>query len=257
MSKPKIAVFDIETFPNLVYTWGLFKQNIGVPQIVRDWSLASLTWKWLGEEEIVYVDCSENVDDDEPVLSEAWRMMNEADIIVGQNSVHFDTRKLMARFIEKGYEPPSPFKQIDTKVEASKVAMFTSNRLEWLSAHLSDVPKDKHKDFPGFELWSECLKGNPKAWAAMREYNPRDVIATEQVYLKLRPYIKGHPNLAVYRKDEKMRCGHCGSTHVQKRGKEYTNVGEYHRYKCTSCGAWSRSGYTINSLSKRKSLLRT
>jgi hypothetical protein len=182
-------------------------------------------------------------------------MMDEADILVGQNSKHFDTRKLNARFIELGLPPPSPFKQIDTKVEAAKLAMFTSNRLEWLAAHLSDTPKDKHKEFPGFELWTECLNGNPRAWAAMRKYNPIDVKGTEDVYLRLRPWIEGHPNLAVYNDDEAPQCPKCGSTHLEKRGLARTQVGEYPRFHCVDCGGWSRGRYTQNTLAKRHSLL--
>lgn len=255
MTGPKIVTLDIETFPNLVYTWGLWKQNIGVNQIVRDWSLASMCWKWYGEKTTHYIDCEKDPADDTEVVMAAWKVLDEADIVIGQNSKHFDIRKLMARFIELGLKPPSPFKQIDTKVEAAKVAMFTSNRLEWLAAHLTDVPKDKHKDFPGFELWSECLKGNPKAWAAMRKYNPRDVIATERVYERLRPYIEGHPNIAVHDDDETTRCPRCNSTRLQQRGYATTQVGRYPRFQCMNCGGWSRGRYTTNTKGKRQSLL--
>jgi hypothetical protein len=253
---PKIVTLDIETFPNLVFTWGLFKQMIGVNQIVRDWSVASVCWKWLGEKQTFYVDAEANPTDDTGVIKSIWSVLDDADIVVGQNSKHFDIRKLNARFIELGLPPPSPYKQIDTKVEAAKVAMFTSNRLEWLSAHLTDAPKDKHKDFPGFDLWAECLKGNPKAWAAMRKYNPRDVVATEKLYLRLRPYIVGHPNVAAYGEDDGViRCPKCGSTHVQARGYAYTQVGRYPRYQCQSCHGWSRGRYDTFDKEQRAALL--
>jgi hypothetical protein len=58
MTGPNIVTLDIETFPNLVYTWGLWKQTVGVNQIVRDWSLASICWKWLGDRATHYVDAS-------------------------------------------------------------------------------------------------------------------------------------------------------------------------------------------------------
>lgn len=255
MTSPRIVTLDIETFPNLVFTWGLFKQMVGVNQIVRDWSVASICWKWLGEKQTHYVDCEANPTDDSALLHHAWQVLDEADIVVGQNSKHFDIRKLNARFIEEGMKPPSPYKQIDTKVEAAKVAMFTSNRLEWLAAHLTDVPKDKHKDFPGFDLWAECLKGNPKAWAAMRKYNPRDVVATEKVYLKLRPWIVGHPSVSVYADDEKVRCPKCGSHRIQRRGAITTQVGVYARFHCQACGGWSRARFDQNSKEQRASLL--
>jgi predicted RNA-binding Zn-ribbon protein involved in translation (DUF1610 family) len=253
----RIATYDIETSPNLVYTWGLFKQMVGINQIVRDWSVLSIAYKWLGEEKVHYFDCEDDPLDDSGVVAKAYELFDEADILVGQNSVHFDTRKMTARFIEMGMLPHSPVKQIDTKVEAAKLAMFTSNKLEWLAPHLTDVVKDKHNEFPGFELWSEALNGNPRAWAAMRKYNPQDVIATEKLYLKLRPWIKGHPNVNVEDDDETMRCGHCGSAHILRRGFATTQVGKYQRYQCGNCGAWARGGYTENSLAKRRSLLRT
>jgi hypothetical protein len=253
--KPNIVTLDIETFPNMVYTWGLFKQMVGVNQIVRDWSIASVCWKWLGQKRTEYVDCGADPHNDRDLLAEIWFVLDRADIVIGQNSKHFDIRKLNARFIEAGFGPPSPYKQIDTKVEAAKVAMFTSNRLEWLSAHLTDAPKDKHKAFPGFDLWSECLKGNPKAWAAMRKYNPRDVVATEKLYLKLRPWIVGHPNVAIYSADGKITCPKCGSHEVEHRGVYHTQVTTRQRYHCNSCRGWSWGRLDINPKEKRACLL--
>jgi hypothetical protein len=139
---------------------------------------------------------------------------------------------------------------------ARQVAAFTSNKLEWLSTYLSDVQKSKHKEFPGFELWSECLKGNPRAWKAMKKYNIPDVLSMEQVYLRLRPWVKGHSNVAVYVDDETMACPVCASQELTLDERSaYTNVGEYAQYNCVSCGAWSRGRYTLNSKQKRKSLL--
>ena len=253
---PRILVLDIETFPNLVYTWGLWKQTVAPNQIVRDWSIASACWKWLGETKTHYIDCEASPLDDSHVLHAVWTALDQADIVVGQNSKHFDIRKLNARFIEKGLPPPSPYKQVDTKVEAAKVAMFTSNRLEWLSAHLTDEPKDKHKEFPGFLLWSECLNRNPKAWAAMRKYNPTDVRATEKLYLRLRPWIEGHPNVANYALDQSApACPRCGSVDMLQHGTARTQTGTYRRMRCAGCGGWSRSRYTTNTIAERRNLL--
>jgi RNase H-like protein len=255
MTGPRIAVYDIETAPNLVYTWGLFKQMVSPKQIVRDWSLLSICWKWLGEKQVHYIDCEADPLDDSTLLAKAWELFDEADILVGQNSKHFDTRKMNARFIEMGFPPYSPIREIDTKVEASNLAMFTSNKLEWLAPHLTDVEKDQHNEFPGFELWTECLNGNPRAWAAMRKYNPQDVIATEKLYLKLRPWIKGHPNVGNYDDGPEPRCNACGSTNLQHRGHRYTQVGKYPRLQCNDCGKWNHGRFSEHTKEKRASLL--
>jgi hypothetical protein len=254
---PKIGTLDIETAPIIAYVWALWKQNIGLPQIIRDWSILSYTYKWLHKKKCVYNDVSqkENLEDDSDLLKELWDFLDEADIVVAQNGVAFDIKKIMARFIQAGMPPPSPFKVVDTMLEARKIARFTSNKLAWLSEVLTDTPKLSHSEFPGFTLWTECLKRNPKAWKVMRKYNPVDVIGTEGVYLKLRPYIVGHPNVAAYYEDETERCPKCGSVHLEKRGFSYTQTGMYQRFICLACKGWSRGRYTINTLAKRKALL--
>lgn len=257
MTLPKIITLDIETSPIQAYTWGLWKQNIGLNQIIRDWSILSYAAKTMGERHVRYMDTGDMPDpyDDSLVLVGLWAELDEADIVIVQNGIKFDLRKINARFLARGMRPPSPYKVVDTMLEARKVAALTSNKLEWLAAVLTTERKDKHHEFPGFELWTECLKGNPRAWAVMRKYNPKDVIATEKVYLKLRPYIAGHPNIAAYDDDEHMRCPKCGSKHLNRRGFALTQTGQYPRYQCRSCGGWARGRYTTNTKGKRASLL--
>jgi hypothetical protein len=260
MNAARIVTLDIETSPILAYVWGLFKQFVGLDQIVEDWRILSVTWKWLGDPKIHYTDTYEggkakDVRDDTKLLLKLWKVLDEADIVVTQNGIAFDSKKINARFIELGLPPPSPYKQVDTMIEAKKIARFTSNRLAWLAKVINGGEKDKHKEFPGFELWAECMKRNPKAWAAMKAYNPQDVIETEGVYIRLRPYIVGHPNVAAYNADETMQCPKCSSENMQRRGLALTQTGQYQRYRCGSCMGWSRTRYTENSLEKRRVLL--
>lgn len=259
MSGPRIITLDIETSPIIAYVWGLFKQFVGLDQILQDWSVLSFCAKTLGDPKVRYHDVSgqKNVYDDRKIMKALWKELDAADIVVTQNGIRFDHKKINARFLVLGMPPPSPYKMVDTMVEAKNVAAFTSNKLAWLSRALSEERKSDHGKFPGFKLWAECLKNNPEAWAEMREYNPQDVIATEEVYLKLRPWMQGHPNVANYDDDETLRCPHCGSQDVAQKGYRTTQVGKYPRYRCNGCHAWSRGGYTINTIAKRKSLLRT
>ena len=43
---PKILVIDIETSPVLANVWRLFKENVGLNQIQKDWHLLSYSAKW-------------------------------------------------------------------------------------------------------------------------------------------------------------------------------------------------------------------
>ena len=214
--------------------------------------------KELGKKRVVYDDTSK---DDHPrndyrLLVGLHELLSTVDIVIAQNGKAFDMKKINARFIERGLPALPPIKVIDTLLIAKDVARFTSNKLEWLSKHLTDTPKYEHGEFPGMALWTECLKGNKRAWAEMKKYNCIDVPATEELYLKLRPYMQGHPNVAAYYDDDHTRCPRCASVNVRPLDKPaLTQTGQYTRYQCGDCGGFARSRYTQNSKAKRQSLL--
>lgn len=258
-SGARIVTLDIETAPLESYHWGLWDQNIGLEQIGTDWSILSFSAKWLGEEPIIYMDTgghgAKHVRDDAKLLKALWEILDTADIVVTQNGRAFDIKKINARLLQGGFKPYSPIHVVDTKLVAQRRFALTSNKLAWMSEHLTTTKKQSHKAFPGFELWKECLRDNPKAWQEMKQYNIADTIATEELYLKLLPWIDNHPNRAVYTEAEAFACPKCGSEKVQKRGTYRTNVGAYHRYQCQDCGGWSRSRHTTLPKTKRQNLL--
>lgn len=257
MTGPKIGVIDIETTPIEARVWQLYDVNISIPQIVKEWSIMSFVFKELGSPKVEYLDTSKMADprDDYELCGRLWEIIHEYDFLVAQNGKRFDLRKIKARLIMHGFPPPSPVKVLDTMLMARQVAAFTSNKLEWLSAHLAETKKDSHKEFPGFEMWNECLAGNPKAWRALKKYNIPDVISTEELYVKIRPWVKGHGNLSVYTDGMESSCPVCLSTDVTQDGFEYTQVGKYVRFVCGGCGAWSRGRRMVNTPDKRRIIL--
>ena len=50
----KVLLLDIETAPNLVHVWGLFKQNISISQIMDSSYVMCFAAKWLDSEDIIY-----------------------------------------------------------------------------------------------------------------------------------------------------------------------------------------------------------
>lgn len=257
---PRIVTLDIETAPLQVYCWGLWDQNIGLEMIKDEWTILSFSAKWLGKKGVLFHSTGgrgqAKVRDDRALCGKLWDLLDQADIVVTQNGKKFDIRKINARLIMHGYKPYSPIKVVDTCQVAKRQFGFTSNKLAWLSKHLNgETTKDEHKRFPGFGLWSECLKDNALAWREMKKYNSLDVVATEELYLGMRPWIVGHPNVAAYADTDEMKCPKCGSEKLQKRGFAFTQTGQYHRVQCFGCGGWSRSRYTINTTGQRKALL--
>ncbi len=260
-AKPKILVIDIETSPLEAWCWGLWDQNIGLDFIKTEWSILSFAAKWLGKKQIIYADTggrgARKVRDDKPLMKTIHALLCEADIVIAQNGKRFDVRKMNARLAAHDFGPPSPYRVIDTMIVAKKYFAFTSQKLAWTSKYLTDIPKEEHKEFPGFELWTECLQDNPKAWRVMKRYNIRDILSTEQVYLKLRPWIENHPNLGVYDERDRPLCPKCGSDKVELGGTRHSvkQQGSYRRYRCTSCGGWARGKVMQLPLEKRRSLL--
>ena len=253
----KILFFDIETSPILGNVWSLWQQNVGLNQIYRDWYVLSYAAKWAHEDEVIYQDKSSswNSEDDTEVLQGIWELLNEADIVIGQNSKRFDEKKLNARFILNGMKPPSSYRSIDTLEIAKRHFGFTSNKLEYMSHKLcKKYKKLNHGKFAGFELWKECLQGNSEAWSEMQEYNIHDVLALEELYEILRPWYKAHPNLNVYSNELENKCI-CGSDSWSHSGYHYTNQSKFDKFKCDDCGAEIRGKVNLLSKEKRVKLL--
>lgn len=239
----KILVFDIETAPIIAHVWGLKDQNIGLNQIISDSAVVAWAAKWFGDpaSAVMYRDQrnAKDIRDDKNLLLPLWRLLDEADIVVTQNGKNFDCPVLNARFIYHGFQPPSPYKHLDTYQIVKKAAKFTSSKLAFLTSKLcTKYVKLEHKKFPGFDLWTECLKGNKAAWDEMKKYNIQDVLSTEELYTKLRPWTPQNAAAVSFKDQSCVACGEIG--HLQQRGEERTLTGSWKRLKCTQCGKWQR-----------------
>jgi predicted RNA-binding Zn-ribbon protein involved in translation (DUF1610 family) len=239
--EPKILLFDIETAPTLGYVWGLWDQNIGLNQIKSNWYVLCWAAKWLGEKKVMTASLPDfpiykrQPENDRDVMKALWKLLDEADIVIGQNGDAFDIKKSNARFILHGMNPPSPYKTVDTLKVAKKYFKFESNKLD----HLGEIfGLGKKLKTGGFDLWVEVMRGDMKAWKTMVDYNIGDVKLLEGVYLKMRPWMTNHPNFNLYQ-DTLYNCPNCGSQSVQKRGFSRTRTTYQRRYHCQGCGAWS------------------
>jgi hypothetical protein len=255
---PRVLLIDIETAPLKSFTWGLWQQNVGLNQIDSEWFILSYSAKWLGtsEDEIMYDDMRGVVhtENDTHLLDALWKLLDEADIVLGQNSKKFDIKKINARFVMNGYKPPSPYKQIDTLIIAKQVFGFTSNKLEWMTDKLcKKYKKQTHGKFAGFELWKQMMLDNPEAWAECEVYNKYDVLSLEELYLVLAAWDGKHPNFNLYHDKDEHVC-RCGSHRVVEDGYAYTAKSKFQQYRCLDCGATTRDSVNLFSKDKRKTL---
>jgi hypothetical protein len=257
---PRILILDLETAPILAEVWAIWDQNIGLNQIVKDWSILAWTAKWRGEKKIHYRDTGNQKDvrDDSKILKPLFKLMQSADIIVGQNSKRFDVPKLNARFIINktfGYSVPQGYRQHDTMRMAKSKYGFTSFRLEYMANALGLKNKKMvQRKFAGHELWKECLKGNKDAWKEMRKYNPQDVITTEELYEILLTN-DNTINFNVYDDNNENKCS-CGSFVVRKNGHRFSNAGKYQSFSCGGCGKRWQGKTNLLTKIKRRDMLK-
>lgn len=256
---PKVLVLDIETAPMKAYVWRIWKENIGINQIESDWYIIAWAAKWLHKKTIFKESLpmysthyKRHPESDAKILHSLWDLLDQADYVITHNGNRFDLPKINSRFVYNGMTPPSVYKSVDTLAIAKTRFGFTSNKLAYIAKFLGVGEKI---NTGGFELWSRCLDGNPKAWHDMVKYNIRDIVILEDVYLKLRPWTTAHPNYALYVDDINPRCTVCGSDKLKCNGYAYTTVGKFKRYRCKDCGKSLRGRKSILGKDKKGTLL--
>lgn len=254
-SGPKILIFDIESAPMVVYAFSRWKQNISLNQTISESFLISWSAKWFMSTETMS-DCLTPEEaikkDDSRIVKSLWKLFDDADVLVAHNALQFDIPKANSRFIIHGLEQPSPYQVIDTLAVAKKYFGFSSNKLDALAGYF-DIQTKLDTDFT---LWAKCMEGDKESLDYMQKYNLLDSEILEEVYIKLRPWVKAHPNASLYYDDDKQRCCSCGSTNVERVEDKfyYTSVGKYEVYRC-GCGALSRGRRTIVSKNKNANTL--
>lgn len=243
---PRILVVDIETAPIKAYLWNLYSRYTPPDRIIDDFYVIAWSAMWLTDEPLtgkIEVDSKrvmyrdqrreKDMENDRASMEELWKLIDEADMTLTHNGKMFDHKKLNTRFLMHGMKPPSSYRMIDTKEIAQKFFGFTSNKLSFLTEKLcKKYKKLDHEAFAGFKLWDECMKRNPKAWEAMKEYNMYDVLSLAELYSIFKPWDRD-TNYFVYQ--DEIRC-RCGSEEYKKNGWHYAQTRKYQRYKCLDCG---------------------
>ena len=242
----RILHLDIETAPNLVYAWGLWRQNIAISQIVEPGYTLCWAAKWHGERKVHFASFHEP-----DMIEKIHALLSEADIAVHYNGNKFDIPKLQMEFLLSGLEPTSQTRHVDLLPVVRRQFGFTSNKLDYVAQQLGLGAKTQHK---GMEMWHSCMDPNhpdhERAWKVMKRYNIQDVRLLENVYKRLLPWIPTHPNVSLYIDSDEPLCRNCGSENLRKEGLSYTNAGIYQQYQCKDCGKWGRGNKTMKPKSK-------
>lgn len=223
-----ILLLDIETSPSTAYVWGIFKENIPLARVIDTSRVLCYSHKWYGDKDAQWHRGEK--------LEIIHKALTDADVVVHYNGRHFDIPILNREFLKKGMFPPAPYKQVDLLKVVRDQFRFLSNKL----AHVAKELGLGEKGDTDFQLWVDCMNDVPEAWEKMKKYNIQDVNLLEKLYDRLMPWIKSHPNHALYYPIGATVCPNCGGHHIHRRGYAYTTALKYQRFQCQDCGTWFR-----------------
>jgi hypothetical protein len=231
---PKILTWDIETSPAIVYSWGLFGQDHSVSQIIEPSRVLCFAAKWLDKKRTEFY--SEHHHGRDEMIKQAWRLLDEADIVVSYNGIGFDTKHMNREFLLAGLGAPSPYVDIDLLRVNRANFKFLSNKLGYVTEAVGLPTK---LETGGMELWKRVLDNDPAAWEKFKKYNVRDVGVTEKLYLLLAQggWIKGvHAGLFI---GNMSTCHNCGSADLTPVGVMYSKSNAWPKALCV-CGAFNK-----------------
>jgi len=235
----KTLVFDIELSKAMALIYPSHRpQYIHASNIIRDQFMPCAAWKWLHEDKIHIATVlddkkkfKEDYSDDSLVVKALYDAVEEADIVVGHNSDNFDLKHLNWMAIKHGL-PPLPLKQqIDTLKVCRQVFKAPSNSLdELVKALIGDRKMDTSKG-----MHNRVAIGDAEAIAEMARYNIQDVKIQDAFYLKIRPWMRNHPNQII--KDPTgetvITCDKCNSPNVHRKRVRYLKNGRARvQYRC-------------------------
>lgn len=242
-NSPNILLFDIETSMIEAYTWGLWKQNISISQIINDWYVICWSAKWFNKSDVFNssvhhydLPVSGNYKDNERYVVESlWKCLDDADIIIAYNGKSFDRKKMNFKFFEYGLPEPSPYKIIDPMLIIQGNFAITSRKMDYVAKYVESLESGKHET--NINLWISCMNNDVQSLDYMQSYCDQDILVLEEVYKAVRHWDKNSPQLSMYYDDDKMRCNGCGSEHLTKLDNKaaYTSLSKFEIYRCDNC----------------------
>lgn len=242
MTDAKVLIWDIETAPNIGYTWGKYDQN--VIEFVQPWYAMCFSYQWVGQKKVHVVAqpdfpeyYADNPNCDLKVAEACWKVMDEADVAVAHNGNKFDIKKMNTRYAVHKLGPHSDVRPVDTLMVARRAFAFNSNKLDDLGAEFDIGRKIKHE---GFSLWTKCMAGDTAAWGRMKKYARQDAALLHDLYQELLPWMPQHPNLSTI-SGNPHACPKCQapSPGWVSRGTRVTRTYSYRQWQCKMCGSYS------------------
>jgi len=235
----KRLFWDIETSPNITYSWGIGKVYLSHENIIKERAIICICWKW-GDSKKVH-SLTWNNGDDKEMVTKFLPVLMEADEAVAHYGDKFDIKWFNTQCLMHGLIVPE-IKTVDTYIICRRRFKFNCNRLDYIGYRLFGEGKIR----TDYQLWKDVDQGNKKALKYMVTYCKGDVGLLERVWGKVQKFHKPKSHVGVMLNRDKWTCPECGSKHVHT-NKTYATTAGSVRYgmMCKSCGRY----YTIPSAS--------
>lgn len=225
-NKFKRLFFDIETSPNIVYSWRIgYNINLQPHDIIEERKIICISYKWENEDKIYSLTWDKN-QCDKAMLQEFIKVMNQADEIIAHNGDRFDEKWIRTRCIYHRIPTFPKYKSLDTLKKAKYGFNFNSNKLDYIAQFLGVGAKVKHD---GFDMWKGVLQDDAESMKEMVHYCEGDIIVLEDVYFTMQNYIKQNSHVGVHNGEMKYTCPICGSEDVSLYKNEVTTLGTIKR----------------------------
>ena len=261
----KAATLDIERLPGHHRTWhrgqtitgpfwdlneikGWTGKRIHADD-VKEWPRTiCAAWKWYDESDVEFA-AEWEVGGYDGFMRAVWDVFDQADLIIGHNADRFDARHLMGGWAEMGLPAPSPYKVIDTLKIARGTFAYESNTLDALNKRLGiDAKTDKYDA----RIARAAVNGDKEAQETLSAYNRGDIIASEALFDRLRPFARGIPHLGMWT-DDALACPSCGHTMTATGKTVHANVQRYEHLACPNCGSHARGTATLKNPTRTRS----
>lgn len=210
----KIMIYDIETSRAEFKLFWTGKQYVPVTAMTKEPKIISISWKWLGQDEIFDLTWNKFKSDKEMLII-FLKEYNKADMVLGQNNDKFDNRWVNARAAKYNLDINVMVRSFDIMKQAKQKFRIPSYSMKFMCEYFDVEQKLSHE---GIKMWNMIESGTPEEQKEyldkMVTYNRGDIISTEALYYRLRKYFGHKSHLGVQNGEPKWSCPDTGSYNV-------------------------------------------
>jgi len=232
--EPKVLIFDVETKYVKARIWRTGKQIVRHGQICKGekFDIICVAYKWAHQKRVYCLDWGLHEQNSGPMIKKFGKIIEQADLVLGQNSDAFDIKQINTQRLIHGQTPIAWPLSEDLMKQVKRNFYVTSSSLDYMAKLLTGEGKSRMEEAD----WVDVVESKSKsALIKMKHYCKRDVIKTQAVWDKVRPYCK--PKF-----DRRLLCGKdtcatCGSKNVAGHGQRVYLTKIVDRVRCNDCGS--------------------